>query len=178
MYFAVGGRNTQSGLYRVTYAGPEPTAEAVPGEGRGDVRGPRAAARARAVPRPHASRRPSTPPGRTWATPTASSDGPPGWRSSSRTRRSWRERALAESSSPEATLNALLALTQVSAQDPAHRRPGDPAPDPALRDKILAALDRLDWDRLDHARQLDLLRVYQVVFNRFGRPGRRDRRPG
>ena len=82
----------------------------------------------------------------------------------------WRERALAESSSPLASLNALLALTQVSAQDPAHRRPGDPAPDPALRDKILTALDRLAWDRLDHARQLDLLRVYQVVFNRFGRP--------
>ena len=34
MYFAVGGRNTQSGLYRVTYDGPEPTAEAVPAEGR------------------------------------------------------------------------------------------------------------------------------------------------
>ncbi len=26
MYFAVGGRNTQSGLYRVTYTGAEPTA--------------------------------------------------------------------------------------------------------------------------------------------------------
>ena len=28
MYFAVGGRNTQSGLYRVTYHGGEPTAPA------------------------------------------------------------------------------------------------------------------------------------------------------
>ena len=26
------------------------------------------------------------------------------------------------------------------------------------------------WDRLDVARQLDLLRVYEVVLNRFGRP--------
>ncbi len=33
MYFAVGGRNTQSGLYRVTYDGPESTREAVPAEG-------------------------------------------------------------------------------------------------------------------------------------------------
>src|SRR5262249_5555696 len=82
----------------------------------------------------------------------------------------WRDRALAESSSPLATLNALLALTRVSAQDPAHRNPGDPAPDPALRDKILAALDGIDWGRLDDARRLDLLRVYQVVLNRFGRP--------
>jgi putative heme-binding domain-containing protein len=61
-------------------------------------------------------------------------------------------------------------VTHVSAQDPAHRRSGDPAPDPALRDKILAALDRIDWKALDQPRQLDLLRVYQVVLNRFGRP--------
>ena len=35
---------------------------------------------------------------------------------------------------------------------------------------ILAALDRIAWDQLDVARQLDLLRVYEVVLNRFGRP--------
>ena len=82
---------------------------------------------------------------------------------------SWREKALAEASSPEAALNALLALTHVSAG------PGAPqarrsAPDPALRDQILAALDRIAWDHLDRAQQLDLLRVYEVVLNRFGRP--------
>ena len=52
MYFAVGGRNTQSGLYRVTYDGAEPTGRGRAGRGAGDVRGPRPAARARAVPRP------------------------------------------------------------------------------------------------------------------------------
>ncbi len=178
MYFAVGGRNTQSGLYRVTYAGD-----------RAD--GPRPAERPTAtLSRPAAcgtsskrstatrTRRPSRPPGRTWATPTASSAGPPGWRSSFRTRRSWREKALAETSSPEAALNALLALTHVSAQDPAHRRPDAPPPDPALRDQILAALDRIAWDQLGLAQQLDLLRVYQVVLNRFGRPDDADRRSG
>ena len=61
----------------------------------------------------------------------------------------WREKALAEASSPEATLNALLALTHVSAQDPAHRKHDTPPPDPALRDRILAALDRTTWDQLD-----------------------------
>ena len=61
-------------------------------------------------------------------------------------------------------------MAQVSAQDPAHRRPGDPAPDPSLRARILAALDRIDWGRLDQGGRLDLLRVYQVVLNRFGRP--------
>ena len=29
LYFTIGGRNTQSGLYRVTYIGSEPTAPAV-----------------------------------------------------------------------------------------------------------------------------------------------------
>ena len=43
-------------------------------------------------------------------------------------------------------------------------------PDLAARDRILAALDRIVWDRLDVPRQLDLLRVYEVVLNRFGRP--------
>ncbi len=169
MYFAVGGRNTQSGLYRVTYDGTEPTAEPVPAEADGDVRGPRLR---HELERFHGRREPKAVeaawpylghPDRfiRWAARVAIEEQDPAL---------WRDRALAESSSPIATLNALLALTHVSAQDPAHRRPGDPAPDPALRDRILAALDRLDWDRLDHARRLDLLRVYQVVLNRFGRP--------
>ncbi len=82
----------------------------------------------------------------------------------------WRDRALAETSSPAASLQALLAVAQVSARDPAHRQSDDPAPDPAVRDRILSALERIDWDRLDLSGRLDLLRVYQVVFNRFGRP--------
>jgi putative heme-binding domain-containing protein len=169
MYFAVGGRRTQSGLYRVTYDGPDSTAVAVPAEGR-----PTFEARAlrHELERFHGRREPKAVgaawpflghPERfiRWAARAAIEPQDPGL---------WRERAIAESSSPIATLNALLAVTQVSAQDPAHRRKGEPAPDPALRDRILAALDRLDWDRLDHARRLDLLRVYQVVLNRFGRP--------
>jgi putative heme-binding domain-containing protein len=169
MYFAVGGRNTQSGLYRVTYDGPEPTAEPVPVEAR-----PTFEARAlrHELERFHGRREPKAiatawpylgHPDRfiRWAARAAIEPQDPAL---------WRDRALAESSSPAATLNALLALTHVSAQDPAHRRSGEPAPDPALRDKILAALDRLDWDRLDESRRLDLVRLYQVVLNRFGRP--------
>ena len=80
------------------------------------------------------------------------------------------QKALAESSSPEASLEALLALTQASARDPAHREKDEAAPDTKVRDQILAALARLDWDKLDYARQLDLVRVYQVVLNRFPPP--------
>ncbi len=71
----------------------------------------------------------------------------------------WRDRALAGGSTPEATLEGLLALTQVSAKDPMHRASEDPAPDAgALRDKILAALARIDRKQLDMARTLDLVR--------------------
>jgi putative heme-binding domain-containing protein len=169
MYFAVGGRNTQSGLYRVTYAGDDSTAQVVPAEGpatfearalRHEIERFHGRREAKAVEAAwpylgHADRFIR------WAARVALEEQDPSL---------WRDRALAESSSPTATLNALLAVTQVSWQDPAHRRPGEPAPDPSLRDKILAALDRIEWDRLDHARQLDLLRVYQVALNRFGRP--------
>ena len=87
MYFAVGGRNTQSGLYRVTYDGDEPTAPTEPDDAPGARRGPRLRHKLEALPRSRRTRRPSRPPGPTWATPTGSSAGPPGWRSSFRTRR-------------------------------------------------------------------------------------------
>src|SRR5688572_23881247 len=32
MYLTIGGRGTQSGLYRITYAGPEPTTPATPAD--------------------------------------------------------------------------------------------------------------------------------------------------
>ena len=113
MYFAVGGRNTQSGLYRVTYR-----------RRRADGRG-RAGARRRRRSRPAAcgtsssrstaAREPKAVeaawpylghPDRfiRWAARVAIEFQDPSL---------WRERALAESSSPAATLNALLALTQV-----------------------------------------------------------------
>jgi putative heme-binding domain-containing protein len=169
MYFAVGGRNTQSGLYRVIYEGHDATADVVPAEGVATFE---ARALRHELERFHGRREPKAIEAAwpylghadrfiRWAARVAIEQQEPAL---------WRDRALAESSSPIATLNALLAVTQVSAQDPAHRRPGEPAPDPALRDKILAALDRIEWDRLDQAQQLDLLRVYQVALNRFGRP--------
>ena len=123
MYFAVGGRNTQSGLYRVTYDGNEPTAAAGPARSRGGCyRGPRPAAQARGVPR-HAGPKAVEAawpylghPDRfiRWAARRGDRVAGPV--------ASWREKALAETSSPEAALNALLALTHVSAQ-----RPGAPA---------------------------------------------------
>ena len=83
MYFAIGGRKTLSGLYRVTYAGTEST-ETDPGTdfgtelpGNCEGRWRRSTARK--------TRRPSKWRGRNSATPTASSASPPGSPWSSRT---------------------------------------------------------------------------------------------
>ena len=57
----------------------------------------------------------------------------------------------------------------------------DGVPDPAEKDKyppvdeklkseILAALGRLDWNKLSTGQQIDLLRTYALTFNRLGRP--------
>ena len=81
----------------------------------------------------------------------------------------WASKALAETGPLKATL-ALLALTRVSAPDPFHRKPTDPEADPALRAKIVAALSRIDHTKLPDDQKLDLIRVYHVLFNRFGRP--------
>ncbi len=169
MYFTVGGRNTQSGLYRVTYRGDEPTAPAGPSDRSAsvDARGLRhklEAFHGHADPKAVETAWPYLGhPDRfvRWAARLAIE-----FQSTC----SWREKALAETSSPEAALNALLALTHVTASDPAHRPDKAPAPDTATRDQILAALDRIAWNSLSVAQQLDLIRVYQVVLNRFGRP--------
>jgi putative heme-binding domain-containing protein len=169
MYFAVGGRNTQSGLYRVTYNGGEPTTRAgqMPDAQAEQARALRHKLEAfhgrqdtRAVDAAwpylgHADRFVR------WAARVAIEAQVPA---------SWTDRALAERSSPEAMLNSLLALTRVSAKDPAHRESSAALPDPALRQRILSALGTIAWNKLDRPEQLDLLRVYEVVLNRFGRP--------
>ena len=169
MYFLVGGRRTQSGLYRVTYKPDEPDVPV------GTLNAP-APIKAREIRHMletlHGHADPKTVDTAwpflghedrfiRWAARVAIEFQDPA---------TWRERALGESANPEAALEALLALTHVSAKDAAHRAEGDPQPDPAVRDKILAALAQIDYAKLDHAQTLDLLRLYEVVLHRFGRP--------
>jgi putative heme-binding domain-containing protein len=168
MYFAVGGRNTQSGLYRVTYNGSESTAPAIaPSDPSGTL-----ARATRHVLEQDAGRN-DVAVDKIWPELSAAD------RFVRYVARAalemqpvegWRDQALAENKTPESALNALLALARVSAKDPAHRTPDDAQPDPALRDQILSALDRLDWGKLNDTQRLDLLRVYEVVLNRFGSP--------
>ena len=166
MYFAIGGRKTTSGLYRVTYAGEESTATASAKLAGADLRGIRRSLEAfhgHADPKaveavwPYLSHHDRFI--RTAARVALEFQDPT----------TWAEKALAESN-PLAALEALLALTRVSASDPAHRASNAPAPDTRLVGPIFEALGKLDWEHLPYARKLDTIRLVEIIFNRFGPP--------
>ncbi|MDX1943782.1 MAG: c-type cytochrome [Pirellulaceae bacterium] len=167
LYFAIGGRGTQSGLYRVTYAGPESTA---PVADKPDVQFADQRAIRQQLEAYHGEQNPA-------AVATAW----PHLASSDRYLRfaarvaiehqdpaEWRDKALAETN-PEAALQALLALVRVSARDPFHH-PSSPPADGQLKRDVLAALSRLEWSKLTDYQRLELLRIYAITFNRMGPP--------
>ncbi len=152
MYFAVGGRKTQSALYRVTYTGSESTAPARPAA-------PTEAAKLR----------------RTLEALHAEGTGPeaiaaawPHLASSDRFIRfaaraaierqlpaNWTERALKEKN-PQAAIEALIALARVGEK---HFQP-----------QIIDALARLEFAKLPAELRLPLLRAWQLAFIRMGKP--------
>jgi putative heme-binding domain-containing protein len=164
MYFAIGGRRTRSGLYRVIYAGSDP------------VGTPRLGNGARSVVRQnlekyHGIRDPK-------AIDEAWTHLPDADRFVQFSARAalehedpslWSEKALTEIE-PTRAIHALLGLARVSAPCPEHTKDKKVSGDPALRAKILAALGRIDFTKLTDSQKLDLVRVYQVLFNRFGPP--------
>ena len=173
LYFTIGGRKTQSGLYRVSYCGKESTSVSLGGPTPGPLHGLR-----RQLESFHGH-----------ADPKAVDFAWPYLGHEDRFIRSaariavehqnpttWRERALTETE-PTRALEALLALVRGTGKDPFHypRKPGDPIPGAELKGRILESLERLDWDRLSDTRRLDLLRVYAVLFNRMGWPDREAR---
>jgi len=81
----------------------------------------------------------------------------------------WSEKALDEKD-PRTAIAALVALERVSNKDQFHRKPTDPKPDPTLQERILAALDRIAWSKLDDSDRLDLVRAYSLAFTRLGQP--------
>jgi glucose/arabinose dehydrogenase len=81
----------------------------------------------------------------------------------------WRDRALAESE-PRRLIAAMVALARLSGKDEYHRSPSDPAPNKALQARMIAALNRVDWNTISYQDKLDLLRAYSLVFTRLGEP--------
>ncbi len=168
MYFTIGGRKTKSGLYRVTYVGAESTEPSQPqpigGEAGKQHQLRKNIAAAGEAKQPEFKKifemmegadRVGRMQGRTALELHPKGD--------------WQQLAL-NAQNPAVATQALLALVRVSASCPFHLKPGTPKPDPAVRAKVLEALARFDFAKLTDEQKLDVVRVYHVLFNRFGPP--------
>ena len=165
LYFIIGGRQTQSGLYRVTYSGAESTAPAPNAPPAAAIEARHALEKFHGVQDPAAVKAAwphlsSKDRYLRWAARVAVEHQPVA---------QWSALALDEKQ-PQAAMDALMALIRVSSLDEFHRAADAPAPDSALRAKIAAALERLDWSKLDDDQRLELLRVHGLLFTRFGHP--------
>lgn len=166
MYFTIGGRRVQSGLYRVTYVGDEATdlvqATIIDNEAR-NLR--------HSLEAYHGKQDPEAV-GAAWpyladqdrfvrfAARTAIEHQPT---------EIWTDRALTEPD-PAKQVEALLALARVTGVCPQHRTAETPPVDTAMRDKLLTAILAIDPATLDLTEQLTLQRTTQIILNRFGRP--------
>jgi putative heme-binding domain-containing protein len=166
MYFTIGGRRVQSGLYRVTYVGDESTDLVSVKAKKNKARETRKALEAF-----HGKQDPR-------AIPTAwpyLSDDDRFIRFAARTAvehqatETWAEKALTESD-PAKQVEALLALARVTGVCPQHRTEATPPVDIAMRKKLLAAITSIDASNLNLSHQLTLQRATQITLNRFGRP--------
>ena len=151
LYFVTGGRRTRSGLYRIVYAGDEPT-EAVPVprlrgaiglrreleafHGRQDT----AALEACWPYLGHSDR------AIRYAARVAIEHQPV---------KSWSRRALDEEGT-QASLTALLALARTG--DASHQK------------NLFKKVEHLDWDELHRSQRFEFIRVYRQSFIRMGRP--------
>jgi putative heme-binding domain-containing protein len=160
LYFTVGGRGAQSELYRVTYAGDQSTDPI-------DPRDPtQAAARGtrRALEEFH---RPVDDPAVAVAAALpALADGDRFVRYAARValehqpRSLWQEAALAHDD-PRARIHGAIAVS----------RQADPSDQPA----VLSALDGIEFDGLEPAARIDLVRAYQLAIIRLGEPAAESR---
>ncbi|MCB1236755.1 MAG: heme-binding protein, partial [Verrucomicrobiae bacterium] len=166
MYFAIGGRRVQSGLYRVTYTGSEDTApipqtSSTPSklvQLRRDLEKfhgkPDSNAVAAAWPQlDHEDRFVA------WAARIALEHQPVA---------EWKDKALAETL-PGRQLPALLALARLTGACPDHR-PDGATIDTTTRDQIFGALLKLDYAGLASRERLAYVRLAEIVLHRFGNP--------
>ncbi|NNE90831.1 MAG: DUF1080 domain-containing protein, partial [Verrucomicrobiales bacterium] len=166
MYFAIGGRRVQSGLYRVTYTGDEDTAPAphvtsTPNEPT-RIR--------RELEKFHGKQDPAAV-GKAWEY-LDHSDRHVRWAAriilEHQPTDEWTENALNESV-PGKQLPALMTLARVSNAGPAHRD-ANAKVDIETRDRIFAALLKIDYSSLTHTEKLAHVRTYQIALHRAGDP--------
>jgi putative heme-binding domain-containing protein len=157
MYFLVGGRRTQSALYRVTYVGADSTrpAATVPLTAAAKLR--------HKLELLHA---PDTPPetiDQAWPH-LGSSDRFIRWAARTAIERqipsNWAERAIDETD-PQASIEALIALARVG--------------EPRYQKDIINALPRINFTAQPLERQLAWLRTWQLAFTRMGPPTASDK---
>lgn len=155
MYFAIGGRRTTSGLYRVTYTGKEST-KAVTEVMYPDRETEQAHAKRRELESMH-RRVSQNAIGKIWpslnsenrfirfAARVALEHQDVSW---------WQERALS-AKKPWEVLTAMIALSRLGEGE-------------GLQTKILNALNQLDWKSLNSQQKVALLRAYQLALVRQG----------
>ncbi|HEV7869090.1 MAG TPA: c-type cytochrome [Chthoniobacteraceae bacterium] len=165
MYFAIGGRKVQSGLYRVTYTGTEAT---TPIDRTARVSPERAlrhqleAFHGKQDPQAVATAWPHLNHGDRyirWAARTILEHQPVA---------DWESKALSETDTAR-QLEALLALVRVTGVCPSHRPP-DATVNTSMRDKLFAALLDLDFGKLTAEQKLAHVRIAEIVLHRFGNP--------
>ena len=165
MYFTIGGRKTQSGLYRVTYTGKEsidpPAMRTVPDSPEVSARKQLEAFHGKQNPEavratwPHLS---SADRFVRFAARIALEHQPID---------TWQEKALTEKE-PQTAVTALLALARSAAPDPLHANANGSKVDPALGGKIVDAILKQDFAKLPGSQQIEVARLYEIVFNRYG----------
>ena len=163
MYFAIGGRRVQSGLYRLTYVGNESTAPVTARATSNPARKLRRELEAyHGKQDPNAIRVAWPQLGHgdrfvRWAARTAIEHQPV---------QTWSDRALAEKD-PAIRIEALLALTRAAGVCPSHRSAAAGPVDAKLGGRILTALAKTDWQSLEAEQKLAWARTLQIALHRF-----------
>lgn len=166
MYFAIGGRKVQSGLYRVRYVGDESTDPVSMEPTFNAARQTRHRLEAFHGKQDPAAIEAAWPyladPDRfiRFAARTAIEHQPMS---------SWADRALSETD-PAKQAVALLALSRVAGVCPDHREKKEAVKNPEMGLQIMNAIASIDAESLDRTSQMILLRTAEVAMNRFGMP--------
>lgn len=168
MYFAIGGRRVQSGLYRVTYTGCDPVAPSQHRDALPSLFDLRKQLEELHRPHPEAIEK-------AWGY-LDHSDRFVRWAAYIAIQHQpvddWSMKALRE---PDAgkRVTALLALAKATGVDPDHRSEDDAEVNPQWRNRMLRSAASLNWADLSHDERLTLVRFYEITMNRMGDPGPR-----